>query len=193
MRTCAPCLLMLWSICCRAHCVLTPTWQHTCWPPPSSSSSSPPPSSSSSSLFLFLFLFLSTLSYDIRLDVKIHHETVNVFVTVRPGVQELFRRLSPHYEIVVYTASLAKYVGEDDGGGDAGDMCVRVLPCRRAVVNTNDNNNVNACCEYANDSCSLRRNAPRLRTKTHVRASKAACCRLACVRACVRACVVLCF
>ena len=32
-----------------------------------------------------------------------------VYVMVRPGVHDLLRRLSTHYEIVIYTASLAKY------------------------------------------------------------------------------------
>jgi len=48
-------------------------------------------------------------NFDIKLSVEIEDETVEVFVLVRPGTEELLRRLAKHYEIVVYTASLAKY------------------------------------------------------------------------------------
>ncbi len=44
----------------------------------------------------------------IILPVEIEGKVCNVYVLIRPGVQEFLKKMSPHYEIVVYTASLSK-------------------------------------------------------------------------------------
>ena len=46
---------------------------------------------------------------DIILPVEIEGNICNIFILVRPGVQEFLKRMHKHWEIVVFTASLSKY------------------------------------------------------------------------------------
>eukprot|EP00792_Barthelona_sp_PAP020_P005794 TRINITY_DN2803_c0_g2_i2.p1 TRINITY_DN2803_c0_g2~~TRINITY_DN2803_c0_g2_i2.p1 ORF type:complete len:202 (+),score=58.59 TRINITY_DN2803_c0_g2_i2:411-1016(+) len=50
-----------------------------------------------------------TLKADYVLPIQIDFETHLIFVARRPGCFEFLEALSKHYEIVVFTASLAKY------------------------------------------------------------------------------------
>jgi len=46
---------------------------------------------------------------DFVIPVEIDNQVHNVYVLKRPGVDVFLQRLGPHFEIVVFTASLAKY------------------------------------------------------------------------------------
>ncbi|KAJ3119780.1 hypothetical protein HK101_007124, partial [Irineochytrium annulatum] len=46
---------------------------------------------------------------DFVIPVEIDNQIHNVYVLKRPGVDEFLRRLGPQFEVVVFTASLAKY------------------------------------------------------------------------------------
>ena len=43
------------------------------------------------------------------LPVEIDGNICNIFILVRPGVSHFLRKMSKHYELVVFTASLSKY------------------------------------------------------------------------------------
>eukprot|EP01017_Pseudomicrothorax_dubius_P017290 TRINITY_DN1955_c0_g2_i7.p1 TRINITY_DN1955_c0_g2~~TRINITY_DN1955_c0_g2_i7.p1 ORF type:complete len:404 (-),score=84.60 TRINITY_DN1955_c0_g2_i7:11-1222(-) len=55
----------------------------------------------------------STFDYipnpDLRLNISIQGNGLEVLVRKRPGVDEFMRRMAKHYEIVIFTASLAEY------------------------------------------------------------------------------------
>jgi RNA polymerase II subunit A small phosphatase-like protein len=53
--------------------------------------------------------FTPSANADFVVPVDIDGQTHNVYVMKRPGVSEFLRKVSPHFEIVVYTASLDKY------------------------------------------------------------------------------------
>lgn len=46
---------------------------------------------------------------DITLPIEIDGQTCVIYVLVRPFVSEFLKRMSKHYELVVFTASLSKY------------------------------------------------------------------------------------
>lgn len=46
---------------------------------------------------------------DLQLTVHLNQQEILVFVQIRPGYQQFMKLLAPHYEIVVYTASLRQY------------------------------------------------------------------------------------
>ncbi len=46
---------------------------------------------------------------DLVLPVEIEDSTCYVYVMKRPGVDEFLQKLSEHFELVIYTASLSKY------------------------------------------------------------------------------------
>ena len=45
---------------------------------------------------------------DYIIPVEIEGSVCNIYVLKRPGVDEFLKRLSPFYEMVIYTASLSK-------------------------------------------------------------------------------------
>eukprot|EP01126_Amoeba_proteus_P031614 TRINITY_DN3098_c0_g1_i15.p1 TRINITY_DN3098_c0_g1~~TRINITY_DN3098_c0_g1_i15.p1 ORF type:complete len:314 (+),score=67.20 TRINITY_DN3098_c0_g1_i15:36-977(+) len=53
--------------------------------------------------------FQEVPNYDFRIPVEIEDVTYTVFVAKRPGVDEFMKRMGACYEIVVFTASVAKY------------------------------------------------------------------------------------
>ncbi len=46
---------------------------------------------------------------DITLPIEIDGQICTIFVLVRPFVEEFLKRMSKHFELVVFTASLSKY------------------------------------------------------------------------------------
>lgn len=46
---------------------------------------------------------------DIILPVEIEGQICQIYILVRPGVSKFLKRMSKHYELVVFTASLSKY------------------------------------------------------------------------------------
>lgn len=46
---------------------------------------------------------------DIILPVEIEGSICNIYILVRPGVSQFLKRMSKHWEVVVFTASLSKY------------------------------------------------------------------------------------
>jgi len=46
---------------------------------------------------------------DIILPVEIEGQICQIYILVRPGVTRFLERMSKHYELVVFTASLSKY------------------------------------------------------------------------------------
>ena len=46
---------------------------------------------------------------DIILPVEIEGQICQIYILVRPGVTSFLNRMSKHYELVVFTASLSKY------------------------------------------------------------------------------------
>lgn len=46
---------------------------------------------------------------DIVLPVEIEGQICQIYILVRPGVENFLKRMSKHYEMVVFTASLSKY------------------------------------------------------------------------------------
>ena len=46
---------------------------------------------------------------DIILPVEIEGQICQIYILVRPGVTEFLKRMSKHFEMVVFTASLSKY------------------------------------------------------------------------------------
>ena len=46
---------------------------------------------------------------DIILPVEIEGQICQIYILVRPGVSSFLKRMSKHYEMVVFTASLSKY------------------------------------------------------------------------------------
>jgi len=45
---------------------------------------------------------------DIILKIELDNKTYDIHVLVRPGVEEFLEKMSMHYELVVFTASLSK-------------------------------------------------------------------------------------
>lgn len=43
------------------------------------------------------------------LPIEIEGNVCNVYVVVRPGTDYFLEKLSQHYELIIYTASLSKY------------------------------------------------------------------------------------
>ena len=41
--------------------------------------------------------------------MEIEGQICQIYILVRPGVQEFLDRMAKHYELVVFTASLSKY------------------------------------------------------------------------------------
>jgi RNA polymerase II subunit A small phosphatase-like protein len=46
---------------------------------------------------------------DIILPVEIEGQICQIYILVRPGVSSFLKRMSKHFEMVVFTASLSKY------------------------------------------------------------------------------------
>jgi RNA polymerase II subunit A small phosphatase-like protein len=46
---------------------------------------------------------------DIILPVEIEGSICNIYILVRPGVNQFLKRMNKHWEVVVFTASLSKY------------------------------------------------------------------------------------
>jgi len=53
--------------------------------------------------------FQTVPNCDLILPVEIENQICYVYVLKRPGVDIFLEKLSRHYEIVIYTASLSKY------------------------------------------------------------------------------------
>ena len=60
---------------------------------------------------------------DLSIEVEIEGQLCQVHVLKRPGVDEFLRRLSKHYEIMIYTASLSKYADPVIDFLDVGKVC----------------------------------------------------------------------
>jgi RNA polymerase II subunit A small phosphatase-like protein len=46
---------------------------------------------------------------DIKFSVLLDSQVIDIYVTLRPGLQKLLESAHKNYEIIVYTASLSKY------------------------------------------------------------------------------------
>ena len=46
---------------------------------------------------------------DLVLQINIENEILDIHVLIRPGVNEFLRKMSKHYELVLFTASISKY------------------------------------------------------------------------------------